>query len=74
MKQACIKTIDSVAGTLGEVCDALDHLKTIIENGEDDRVEEAMDMFPSPNTLERALHKLGGLIEGRPWEDKRRKA
>ena len=73
MNQKSIAKIDKVAATLGEVVDALDHLKTIIENDEEDRIQEAMDMFPSPSQLERCLHQLGSLIQDRPWESKRKR-
>jgi len=73
MNQKCITKIEKIAATFAEVNDALDHLKTIIENDEDDRIEEAMDMFPPPTQLARSLESLGQLIEGRPWESKRGK-
>jgi len=73
MNQKCLSKIEKIAATFVEVTDALDHLKTIVENDEEDRIEEAMDMFPSPAQLTRSLEHLGQLIETRPWESKRKR-
>lgn len=72
MNQKCINTIDRLSQTFGALADALDGLKVAIEQDDDDKVEGALDAFPTPKNLASALEKLGSLIEGHPWENKRR--
>lgn len=72
MNQKCIPKIDKIAEVVGELADALDQLKVSIENDNEDHVNEAMDTFPPPKRLARALEDLGILISGRPWESRRK--
>jgi hypothetical protein len=73
MNQKCVSTIDKLSQTFAGLADALDELKTAIALDSDDKVDMALDMFPTPKNLTSALEKLGALIEGHPWENKRRK-
>jgi hypothetical protein len=74
MNQKCISTIEKIETPLIEVCDALAMLREGIEEENEDRINEAMEAFPTPSKLGSALEKLGMLIEHRPWESGRKKA
>jgi hypothetical protein len=72
MNQKCVTQITSVKDTLAEVVDGLEQLQVGVETEDEDKIDHAMDLFPTPRVLERALSKLGNLISSRPWERKTR--
>jgi len=74
MNQKCLTIITDVRDTLAEVVDALDGLHEAITDEDEERVDGALEMFPSPKALTKALKHLGSLIEGHPWERKSRHA
>ena len=74
MNQKCIPTIEKILSTLNEVCEALDSLKSAVENENEDEMDNTLDMFPSTKAISGALEKLGTLLETRPWEGRKKKA
>jgi len=72
MKQKCVAQIREVREGLDDLCDSLGHLEDAIEADDEDKANDALQMFPKPRVLARTLEKLGKLIETRPWEDKRK--
>jgi len=74
VNQKSLGLIAKIRDTLSEVVDALDMLHDAITDESDERVDQALDMFPTPKALTKALESLGSLIEGHPWERKKRNA
>jgi hypothetical protein len=74
MNQKCVTVIEKLHDTFGELADALENLKAGVEQEDEEQIDQALDMFPRPKQLESALEKLGSLIEGHPWETRKKNA
>lgn len=72
MNQKCIGKITQVKDTLSEIVDGLGQLENGIEQDYEDAVADALESLPSDRAMRKCFENLGLLLQGAPWEGRRK--
>jgi len=68
MNSKAVKISNRVSEELANIADAAHELHQGIEGDDEDMIDTALNMFPTPKSMASTFAKLGELLTEKPWE------